>query len=710
MKPAIWRRLISCVLCLACAWPAFAGNKEEYERVAAPLRSFVIGMPQRPMALVVYKYLWDSNPDPLQFERDFASAVLSDKSVQGVNATDFAILMQTTELPVFAWKLKTIERTCARHPEVTNLRDIREAIGIVREKLSEADKAKIKELEIVEFRALAMSALQDAAPGDSIDETVVPEPAAQAGEPPAPADAGPNPAPRKRRPRAPNSGGKTKTERHRKKIHDRIYDANGIVRPEMRELKGYQTYADLYLGGNMYGAYRVVRKVIGTPALRSLGWGKKFEGTTEEYNNVRQRVIGQDGRPIVGMTGPEGYQRYAHLYQNGDMLKAWMNVSIVLSREEFKALKWGKKVPGNIKKYKAINERLIGSDGHLIQDMTHPKGYVRYAETYHRDAHGNGDMLTAFVTVSAVLPEIMFENLKWGKEFPGTTKEYSEILGRLFLPNGQPIPSMEFPEGYVGYANTFNGGNMDRAYRQASAALTKENFESLKWGKVFHQSSKEYAAVRARLFGPDGKPIEAMTTRQGYVLYAETYHLLTPQNGDMTKTFVSVSAVLSDEEFQALGWGNEFQGTTQEYRQVRSRVIDPQGRPIKRMTEPKGYRNYANVYRGGDMFTAYVNVSAVLSKDEFESLGWGKAFQGTAALYLEYRAMCVFPDGIVNPAVKGEKGLSDLAWTLAKKLASTPHQQRHQYEKARRNLRAVVSEKEIRDLEWPKSVTPKPRM
>src|SRR5437773_8035314 len=82
-----------------------------------------------------------------------------------------------------------------------------------------------------------------------------------------------------------------------------------------------------------------------------------------------------------------------------------------------------------------------------------------------------------------------------------------------------------------------------------------------------------------------------------------------------------------------LGW-QRFHGTTAEYTQVRNRVLDDQGQPRPEMIGPLGYMNYADTYQNQKMQPAHINVSDVLSRAEFDTLGW-QGFQGTTAEYAQ---------------------------------------------------------------------------
>ncbi len=268
---------------------------------------------------------------------------------------------------------------------------------------------------------------------------------------------------------------------------------------------------------------------------------------------------------------------------------------------------------------------------------------------------------------------------------------------QLYAPDGTLKPEYAGVEGYKRFADQYYQGNMQYTFTDISAALEADKFAALGWGKSFSGTTQEYDEVRGRVLDERGQPLATMTGPGGYIAYADEH-----TGGKMLRAYLTVSAVLSDAECAALGWGKSFSGTTQEYDEVRGRVLDEQGRPISGLTGPGGYSAYADEHTVGKMDKAYQTVSAVLSDAEFATLGWGKQFAGTTQEYFQYRRLLISPQGQFNPEARGRDGLDFIAWSLVERSGNRA-KDHAAYAKARQNLRVVLSEEEIIDFGWPKA-------
>ena len=95
-----------------------------------------------------------------------------------------------------------------------------------------------------------------------------------------------------------------------------------------------------------------------------------------------------------------------------------------------------------------------------------------------------------------------------------------------------------------------------------------------------------------------------------------------------------MSAVLSKTEFKKLGW-QTYQGSVEEFRAERTKILDEKGEPKEKYIGPEGYALYAEDYYNEDMNKAFINVSAVLggaANMRELGLGW-KVFKGSADEY-----------------------------------------------------------------------------
>ena len=406
-------------------------------------------------------------------------------------------------------------------------------------------------------------------------------------------------------------------------VRSLVLDADGKPYFQSMEIAGYRWYADTYCLGNMSKAFTNVGAVMNPEEFRSLGWGKIFPGTTAEHVEVRRRVLDDNDNALEAMRGVKGYIFYADSFCNGRMIKAAQTVSAVLSAEERYKLGWGRVFNGSTAEHAQLRRRVLHEEGAPLEEMQFISGYRRYADSY-----CVSDMKKAHRVMSVLLSEDEFNELKWGKCFAGTTSEHRELRERVLDEVDEPREEIQGSEGYRRYADQFCVGNMITAYSNASAVLNADEFEQLRWGKAFGGTTADYEEVRARVLDERGKPRDRMQNVSGYRCYAESYCL-----GSMNKAFVTVSAVLSGAEFDALNWGKSFSGSTEEHAAVRLRVLDDNGKPLPLMQGTQGYLRYAECHCGGSMSIAFTTVSAVLTPGEFQTLDWGRKFDGTPKLH-----------------------------------------------------------------------------
>ena len=188
---------------------------------------------------------------------------------------------------------------------------------------------------------------------------------------------------------------------------------------------------------------------------------------------------------------------------------------------------------------------------------------------------------------------------------------------------------------------------------------------------------------KQRLFNDEGIPKKQFLGIKGYRNYADKFC-----EGKMYKAFLTVSAVLSPKEFNALSWGKQFTGTTKEHQQVRARVLDSNSKPIDSYQGIKGYRDYADKFCLGKMDKAFITVSAVLLTEEFKSLNWGKCFEGLTDLH-----QTISKDFKQVSSLSTYHGLNGLK-AYAKKIGH------NNLRKVRRFVQVVLEKAEFETLDW----------
>ena len=194
---------------------------------------------------------------------------------------------------------------------------------------------------------------------------------------------------------------------------------------------------------------------------------------------------------------------------------------------------------------------------------------------------------------------------------------------------------------------------MQRTFVNISAVTSKQEMKQMGW-RQFLGTAEEFRRLRGKLFNPDGSiKQQYIGQTEGYPLFADEYF-----DGKMLKTLQNVSAVLSKQEMRRLGW-QIYLGSTEEFRQLRGKLFNPDG-SIKQqyIGQTEGYPLFADEYFDGKMQRTFVNVSAVLSKQEMELLGW-KGFIGTVKQFqiLELDFLERYPKGWIE--LDGQKRVAD---------------------------------------------------
>ena len=185
--------------------------------------------------------------------------------------------------------------------------------------------------------------------------------------------------------------------------------------------------------------------------------------------------------------------------------------------------------------------------------------------------------------------------------------------------------SFKNQEGYFRFCETYDYKTMEYVFKNVSRALGKK-FKILNW-QQFHGSTKEFRAVRAEVLDSQGNFKEEYRDMEGYAKFADQFY-----NGNMHKTFMNVSAVLDKQMFKKSGW-QLFQGSTKEFRAIRTQILDNQVNFKKEYQGMEGCAKLADQFYNGDMFKTFQNVSAVFGGfRNIKLLKW-KAFLGTSSQY-----------------------------------------------------------------------------
>ncbi|MFA5811004.1 MAG: hypothetical protein WC956_01575, partial [bacterium] len=175
--------------------------------------------------------------------------------------------------------------------------------------------------------------------------------------------------------------------------------------------------------------------------------------------------------------------------------------------------------------------------------------------------------------------------------------------------------------GYDRFAQKYFRGNPQKAYKVASALLSKDELAALQWGKAKRTNVREQAEVRTALLS--GR----YQDEEGYDRFAlERYH------GNCLKTYLIASSLLTDAQFAALQWGKQKQTNVSEQAKVRAALLSGKYNGEAR------YDRFAQEYFKDDSQKAYQVASALLTDAQFAALQWGKAKKTNVREQAELRA------------------------------------------------------------------------
>lgn len=385
--------------------------------------------------------------------------------------------------------------------------------------------------------------------------------------------------------------------------------------------------------------------------------------------------------------GPEGYLSFCESHFDSNLKECFEHTSAALGKSNFEKLNWGQLYRGSIEHYKRDQGSLSQKDSKGFLIYSGVEGYIQFA----KDFYGNSLSL-AYGNASAALTERDFAELAWGNIYGGSIEQRQRDID--FVQAAKESKSLIGSNGYIFFSNTLYGGNMNTAFKNASAALSKNDFQGLNWGKKYDGSTVEFQIERSRVLnqgfeGPDG-----------YVRYTDLFF----EGITMEKAFSNVSAVLTDQEFKELRWGKQYRGSTTKFLTERSRLFE-NGKLLAIYQGLSGYLAFSDEYYDRKMQKAFSNVSAVLSESEFSKLGW-KVFFGTTDELRAIRAFLSFPSFTEINFSKWQgktTGLNSAVHSYMLQLGHALPFNQAQLAKVRQMIRASVSAQEIMSLNWESS-------
>ena len=423
-----------------------------------------------------------------------------------------------------------------------------------------------------------------------------------------------------------------------------------------------------------------------------LRW-QQFRGRVSEFEDVRSWILDEKGNLKKEYIGMEGYVLFSERYYKGDMRKAFINVSAVLDKVQFRKLGW-QEFHGKVSEYKVAWSWILNEEGNIKEEYIGMEGYVLFSKEYYE-----GDMHKALMNMSAVLSKTKFKELKW-QIFQGSVSEYETLQSKILDEKGNLRKKYIGMESYALLSKDYEG-DMKKTFINVSAILSKSKFKELEW-RQFRDNVSEFESIRFRII--DGRllwilrgvhPVvrskildergalkEEYIGMEGCALFAKRYY-----KGDMQRAFQNVSAVLSKSEFQRLGWRN-FQGSVSEFRSLRSKILK-RGMLRIEYISMEGYVLLSEKPYEGDMQKTFINVSAILDKVQFKKLGW-QQFKGSVSEYKAVRFWILDEEGNIKEEYIGMEGCV---------LLSEKHYEGNMH-KAFQNVSAVLNKLEFKKLGW----------
>ena len=387
----------------------------------------------------------------------------------------------------------------------------------------------------------------------------------------------------------------------------RILHNNGSVREEYVGMEGYALFSEKETEGKMLKVFQNVSAVLNKAEFERLGW-QQFQGIVPEFRAFPNKILHNNGSVREEYVGMEGYALFSEKETEGKMLKAFKNVSAVLSKLEFERLGW-QQFQGTVFEFRALRNKILNKDGNVKEEYVGMEGYALFSE---KETEGN--MLKTFINVSAVLNKAEFERLGW-QGFQGTVSEFRVFRNKILNNSGNVKEEYVSMDGYALFSEKETEGKMRKAFQNVSAVLNKAEFERLGW-QSFQGIVSEFRAFRNKILNKDGNVKEEYVGMDGYALFSEK-----ETEGKMQKAFHNVSAVLDKAEFERLGWQG-FQGTSVQFHALLEDFIENYSEGYEGL---RGQQRVADQIFKGDTLKTYKNVSVL--RGYFFGEGRGKGGQ-----------------------------------------------------------------------------------
>ena len=439
------------------------------------------------------------------------------------------------------------------------------------------------------------------------------------------------------------------------KLREKILNKDGSIREEYKGSDGYALFTEKYFEADMKKAYENVSAVLGggSRLMKQLDW-QQYQGQVSDFNKLREKILNEDGSIREEYKGSGGYVNFAKKYFEGDMKKAYKNVSAVLGGGSrlMKQLSW-QGYKGQASDFNELREKILNENGSIREEYKGSDGYVLFAERYFE-----GDMQKAYINVSAVLRggSRLMKQLDWQK-YQGQVSDFNKLREKILNENGLIREEYKGSDGYALFAEKYFKGNMEKAYQNVSAVLGGGSrlMKQLDW-QGYLGSVSDFNKLREKVLNEDGSIREEYKGSDGYALFAEKYF-----KGDMLKTYINVSAVLGGGSrlMKQLDW-QVYLGSMSDFNKLREKVLNEDGSIREEYKGRDGYALFAEKYFEGDMLKTYKNVSAFLGGGSrlMKQLDW-QQYQGQVSDFNKLREKVLNEDGSIKEEYKGSGGYAN---------------------------------------------------
>ena len=423
---------------------------------------------------------------------------------------------------------------------------------------------------------------------------------------------------------------------------------------------GYANFAKKYFEGDMQKAYENVSAVLGggSRLMKQLDW-QAYLGQVSGFNELREKILNENGSIREEYKGSDGYALFTEKYFEGDMLKAYINVSAVLGGGSrlMKQLDW-QQYQGQVSDFNKLRDKILKEDGSIKEEYKGSDGYANFAKKYFE-----GDMKKTYVNVSAVLggSSRLMKQLDW-QAYHGQASDVNELREKILNEDGSIREEYKGRDGYALFAEKYFEGDMKKAYKNVSAVLGGGSrlMKQLDW-QAYQGQVSDFNKLGDKILNEDGSIREEYKGSDGYALFAEKYF-----EGNMQKAYQNVSAVLGGGSrlMKQLDW-QAYLGSVSGFNKLRDKILNSDGSIKEEYKGSDGYVNFVKKYFEGDMLKAYKNVSAVLGgvrEMRRLNIGW-KQFQGTVDQFKDLKKLF---KSIEREELKGEKGQLRVATEIFK--------------------------------------------